>query len=149
MSNQFTGIGNVGTAPTLRNVQVGGEPRDVVEVRVYFDRRVRKGDGYEDKGGFWLTVSYWGAQAGKLAEVVQKGARVQVAGSLRQETWNDRESGEARNELRLTAETITIVPMCIESLTYRKRGGNDGGNAGGHGQAQDGHIPYDGEDIAF
>lgn len=148
MSNQFTGFGNVGTAPTLR--YVGGDQREVAEMRVYFDRRVPAGEGFEDKGGFWLTVSAWGARAVKVAEIIKKGARIQVTGTLRQESWNDRESGAERSELRLTADTITIDPLCIESVVFGKRGGarNDG-DAGASGEASDGGDSYDGGDVQF
>jgi hypothetical protein len=65
MSNQFSGIGNLGTDPVLHEVTVNGEERQVAEMRVYFDRSVPKENGeYRDEGGFWRTVSLWRARAG-------------------------------------------------------------------------------------
>lgn len=40
MSNQFSGVGNIGTDPQLHEVTVNGEERQVAEMRVYFDRCV-------------------------------------------------------------------------------------------------------------
>jgi single-strand DNA-binding protein len=122
MSNRFEGVGNVGATPEVRWVGVRGEQRPVLELRVYFDRRVQKGEGkFEDDGGFWLTVSQWGSRAEGLAKLLQKGSRIQVIGTLRQEQWEDRESGANRSELRITAEAICIDPVCLESVTYRPR----------------------------
>ena len=150
MSNQFTGTGNVGTAPALRQVHAADGQREVAEMRVYFDRRIPKGNGFEDKGGFWLTVSVWGSRAARVAEVVQKGARIQVSGTLRQESWKDRESGAERSELRLTAESVTLDLLCIDSVAYKKRSGNGGGwNAGGNGDAAGGDDAFYGPDIPF
>ena len=61
MSNKFSGRGNLGADPELRYTPGdAGEP--VCSIRVYFDRPKPDGkDGSEDKGGFWLDVSYWGA----------------------------------------------------------------------------------------
>lgn len=145
MSNRFEGFGNVGAAPALRRVPVGGDQRPVLDLRVYFDRRVPKGDGkFEDEGGFWLTVSVWGPRAETLARVLRKGARVYVEGGLRQESWTDRDNGSERSELRLTAEAIAIDPLCLESVEYRARRGSSDGGTGSTPPPEfgDEDIPY-------
>jgi single-strand DNA-binding protein len=149
MSNQFAGFGNVGAAPTLRQVTAGGELRAVAEMRVYFDRRVPKGGGaYEDQGGFWLTVSVWGARAEAAAHRLQKGARVQVVGTLRQETWKDTKTQAERSELRLSADSVTIDLGCVESISYKPRRTADAA-LGAKGPAADAPPLDTGEDIAF
>jgi len=120
MSNQFRGVGNLGQAPALQRVLVDGEQRPVADLRVYFDRSVPVRDGFKEDGGFWLNVTLWGPRAETAAKVLAKGARVEVAGQLRQETWED-EEGQARTELRLTATSIAIDPLCVESVHYRSR----------------------------
>jgi single-strand DNA-binding protein len=145
MSNRFAGVGNVGAAPELRWVGVRGEPRPVLELRVYFDRRVPRGDGkFEDDGGFWLTVSQWGSRAEDLAKLLQKGARIQVMGTLRQEEWEDRETGANRSELRVTADAIFIDPVCLESVVYRpRRASSEAGTASNPAQEfNPEEIPY-------
>jgi single-strand DNA-binding protein len=120
MSNEFRGTGNLGQAPLLRQVSVEGEPRSVADLRVYFDRAVPTDDGYRDEGGFWLNVSLWGARAETAAKVLVKGARVEVTGQLRQESW-EVDQGEPQVALRLTATSISIDPLCVESVNYRPR----------------------------
>jgi single-strand DNA-binding protein len=121
---------------------VDGEQRPVADLRVYFDRRVPKGgDEFEEAGGFWLTVSVWGARAETAARLIEKGARIYVEGALRQVSWQDRESGADRSELRLTAEAIAIDPLCVEALGYRKRSRSSdaGGSPASFGDEE---IPY-------
>ena len=121
MSNHFSGTGNVGTAPTLRTVQVNGEDRLVADMRIYFDRSVPREDGsYSDEGGFWLSVNIWGSRAETVAKIVHKGARVHVAGSLREDTWEDDEA-QQHSAMQLTATRISIDPICIESIEYRPK----------------------------
>ena len=120
MSNQFSGVGNLGTDPEVRFVK--GERGDipVAEMRVYFDRPVPNGQGgYENKGGFWLTVSLWGSRAESTARILKKGTRVQVDGILREENCTNPENEQERSALRLTASRIGIDPICIQSIAYR------------------------------
>jgi len=122
MSNEFRGTGNIGQAPTLRTVKVHGEDRSVVDLRVYFDRRIPMKDGsYDDDGGFWLTVSVWGSRADNAFKLFSKGMRIEVLGALRLETWEN--DNEVRTEFRLTADKISIDPICLDSVTLRKRTG--------------------------
>lgn len=121
MSNQFSGTGNIGQAPVLRQVMVGAESRSVADLRVYFDRQVPQGDGkFGDEGGFWLGVSVWGPRAETAMRVLRKGARIQVDGQLREECWDD-EGGNPRSVIRLTAHRLAVDPLCIESVTYRQK----------------------------
>ena len=122
MSNEFRGTGNIGQAPTLRTVKVHGEDRSVVDLRVYFDRRIPMKDGsYDDDGGFWLTVSVWGSRADNAFKLFSKGMRIEVVGALRLETWEN--DNEVRTEFRLTADKISIDPICLDSVNLRKRTG--------------------------
>ena len=118
MINEFQGIGNLGTAPTLTNATVGDEQRKVANMRVYFDRPV--GQDFKDKGGFWLTVDIWGYRAEEAKRVLKKGARVFMKGTLRLENWKD-ENDEAHVELRLSVEYFFIDSVCIETIQYREK----------------------------
>jgi single-strand DNA-binding protein len=124
MSNEFQGSGNIGQAPVLRTVKVNGENRSVADLRVYFDRSIPLDDGtYEDGGGFWLTVSVWGHRADSAVKLLAKGMRIFAKGSLRLDSWEN-DAGEEKSELRLTADHISIDPVCLDSVQLRKRNGS-------------------------
>lgn len=119
MINEFSGIGNLGTNPTLTSVQVNGEPRKVANMRVYFDRPV--GEDFKDKGGFWLSIDVWGFRAEEAIRVLKKGVRAYFTGSLRMENWTDDDTGEIRAEMRLSADYFFIDSVCVESVVYREK----------------------------
>lgn len=122
MSNVFVGKGNLGTAPTLKRVSVNGEDQSVCELRVFFDEYSRDAQGeIQQSGGFWLTCSAWDRQAEAAAKLLRKGARVKIEGRLREETWQDKTSGETKSEFRLAVDDVTLALSRIESVQFREK----------------------------
>lgn len=120
MANRFEGRGNLAAPPELKHVQVDGEARAVAEMRIYFDRQVRDEDGnFADRGGFWLTANLWGPRAERAAALLQKGARVHVTGTLIQDTWEDRQTGEPRRAVELVADYVSLDFARIEGVSMR------------------------------
>jgi len=110
MSNRFQGTGNIGTQPELKHVDQNGDSLSVLGLRIYFDRRVpsEKDDTFEDRGGFWITASFWGPRAERAAAILQKGMRVFASGTLITDTWLDPDSTEARTEMRLRLDYLAL-----------------------------------------
>ena len=122
MINEFHGIGNLGTTPSLQNVALNGENQTVANMRVYFDRPVRQEDGsYKNNGGFWMSVSIWDRCAEDVVRTLSKGTRVYVRGQIREHPWIDKDTGEERSEQQLIADYIFIDPLCIDSIHYKSR----------------------------
>lgn len=120
MANRFEGRGNLAAAPELKRVQVVGEERLVAELRVYFDRQVPDGDGgFIDRGGFWLTANLWGPRAEVAANLLPKGARVHVIGTLVQDTWTDKDTGTQRTAVELVADYVSLDLGRVEGLSLR------------------------------
>jgi single-strand DNA-binding protein len=118
----FYGHGNLGAQPELKFVTVDGEQRSVCELRIYFDRRVPNADGeFEDRGGMWRDVSVWGKRGEMLARMLIKGVRVAVLGVEMEDRWTDRESGEERRRPVVSAESVCIDPICIETVIFKSR----------------------------
>ncbi len=122
MINEFTGIGNLGTAPVLQKHTFDGESRSVVNVRIYFDRPVRQeDDSYKDKDGFWLTVALWGRLADEAVRLLNRGSRVCVMGRFQENQWTDSSTGEVHTQMQLTADYFFIDTLCIHSVQYQSR----------------------------
>lgn len=125
MSNRFEGRGNLGSDPVLKWVEVDGdEKRAVCELRVYFDRQVRDGEGWKEQGGFWLNVNYWGKRGEQASKLLAKGCRVAVTGVLEQETWADKTTGEERQKLVLDADSVDLDLMRVESVKFTEKRGD-------------------------
>lgn len=124
MSNEFRGSGNLGAAPALKMVTVKGEDRPVCELRIFFDEYSRDAKGeIQQSGGFWLTGSVWDRRAEAAAKLLRKGARVRVEGRLREESWEDKETGLAKSEFRLAIDDVFLALSRIESVTFREKSG--------------------------
>lgn len=125
----FTFDGNIGMTPELRwqpgNERSNGEARPLLKFNVKYDRLVKTGNQeqpYEDKGGFWVGIDYWGRDAEQLSKILQKGMRVRIEGELRVDTWEDKNNpGQMVSGMALTASLITIMPHRIESVVLKQR----------------------------
>ncbi|MDR0770543.1 MAG: single-stranded DNA-binding protein [Burkholderiales bacterium] len=126
MSNQFLGEGNIGKEPEVKQFQSGNnEPRFLLRFPVYFDNPVKGKDGkFEDKGGFWANVELWmGEEANRLADLYQKGQRVQVQGRMIRDTWKDEETDEEKSAFKIRARRVGILPFRVEEVVMRQSSG--------------------------
>lgn len=123
MSNEFRGTGNVGDHPQLKVVSVGGEERQVAELRVYFDEyRQDEAGGLQSAGGFWLDVNVWGDRhAAEVANLVRKGARVHVIGKLAESTWTVTATKEERRGLYLNADHLFLSLTRLAEARFAPR----------------------------
>lgn len=125
MANRFEGRGNLGNDPVLKYVDVANEKRAVCELRIYFDRQVQDGDDYREQGSFWLNVAYWGKRAETASKLLAKGCRVLVTGTLVNEEWTDRDSGEERSRLMLNASSVDLDMIRITAVRFTDRKGEE------------------------
>jgi len=122
MPNTYQGTGNLADAPALKHVQVNGEDRRVAEFRVFFDNYRSDGQGgLEQSGGHWMDVSVWDYKAEQAARLLRKGARVHVIGRIERDSWEDKETGEPREKLRLVADDVLLSLTRIKHLEFEPR----------------------------
>lgn len=98
--------GNLTRDPELRATP-GGEP--VLEFGLAVNDRVRDSSGeWVDRPNF-VDCTVWGRRAEALAKILTKGFKVCVEGSLRYSSWEDRETGQRRSKLRVTAREVELM----------------------------------------
>ncbi|MEZ8191728.1 single-stranded DNA-binding protein [Vibrio sp. 10N.222.54.A1] len=120
--------GNIGMTPELRwqpaNDRSNGEARPLLKFNVKYDRLIKTQDPerpYEDKGGFWVDISYWGRDAEALSKLLQKGMRVRIEGELRIDVWEDKNNpGQMTSGMALTASLITIMAQRVDAVLLKK-----------------------------
>ncbi|NJM44468.1 MAG: single-stranded DNA-binding protein [Brachymonas sp.] len=139
MSNVFSGTGNVGMPPSLKTITSNGEPRKVLELRVFFD--AYKGDGQggyvqDDTTSFWKDVTLWGERAERAASHLVKGARIHVIGTVKGEKWKDAKTGEDRYSYSIVADDVFLSFARVESVSFRQPKSDGSAQAGveSHGQ---------------
>ena len=71
----------------------------------------------------FVDVTLWGRTAEIAGEYLSKGKQVLIEGRLQLDQWDDKESGQKRNKLKVVCENLTM-------LGSRQDGGS-GGSGGG------------------
>jgi len=132
--------GHVGGDPVLRTTQGG---KSVCELRLCINRPVKQGDTWGEVAD-WFSVICWDRSAESVARFVQKGSLIGVVGSLRTQTWQDRE-GNNRSKVVIQADRVLFL-----STRPGDQGdqGHDGGDYDNQGQQGQGN-PGPGEEIPF
>jgi len=126
MKNFFFGEGNIGRDPVLKYVPVKGVQKPVLEfdVRISYDKQNAETGEYEDNGGFWTTVSYWGKRAEAANKILRSGVRVFVIGETSQDdfvaTKGERE-GQTITVTNVTASHIGLSILGIDSVNFSAR----------------------------
>jgi single-strand DNA-binding protein len=108
MMNTFTGIGNLGADPVLRNTPSG---RAVTNFNLAIDRRFYAGKDNERrlvKETDWVPVVIWNDLARTCSQYLQKGSKVCVEGSIRPRQYEDRE-GVKHSTFEIVANRVHFL----------------------------------------
>lgn len=138
MGIQATVEGNLTRDPEMRYVNVGGEQKPIVEIRVFADvsRQVDGQWAQDDEKSTGVDVTIWGEALGKgVLRNFRKGARVLVTGPLHLNQYEDKE-GINRATLRMSADNVALLPYRVESVVFAARRRQDdeaGGGSSGDG----------------
>ena len=130
-TNTVTVIGNLVEDPELRFTPSGVA---MAKIRVAVNRRWRdKSNEWQEETSFFGGTC-WREAAENVAESLQKGARVIIAGSLEQRSWETQE-GDRRSVVELRIDEIgPSLRWATASVTRTARSGDGNwGDAGGGG----------------
>lgn len=98
--------GNLTADPELRDVGTGDSGTQVLRLRVACNTFSRQAENKQRPNYF--TVEVWGNRAPALQDLLRKGQKVYVQGSLR---WSDyRKEGEETNRESITIRSTEVVP---------------------------------------
>jgi single-strand DNA-binding protein len=105
--NRVELIGRLGADPEVRQVGNG-----VTVCR--FNLATNRPAGSDEQGtrlseSEWTTVEAWERLAEVCGNYLQKGRRVMVMGSLRTDSWHDKESGQPRSRTYVRAEEVIFL----------------------------------------
>ena len=119
--NRVELLGRVGAEPEMRYTQGGTA---VTQLRLATDRVRRGGESETD----WHSVVVWDKLAEAVAEYVEKGQRLYVAGRLVQKSWEG-DDGQRRYRTEIHAQDVVF-------LDSARNGGS------GNDQTFDGDSPF-------
>lgn len=105
--NRIELLGNLGADPEMRFTPGG---KAVCTFRVATKRYAsRTAEGERTYETDWTTVEVWDYLAERCNDMLHKGSRVMVVGSLRTDSWEDRETGQKRFKAFVRADEVLPV----------------------------------------
>ncbi len=132
--NRVILMGNLTRDPQVRYIPSGTAVTDLGLAinRVWYDKDSRQ----KNEEVTFVDVTVWGRQAEIAGEYLSKGRSVLIEGYLKLDTWQDKETGQNRNKLKIVCENLTMVGG-------RNDGGGapEGGGGGGYQQSSQSSAP--------
>jgi single-strand DNA-binding protein len=113
-------MGRLTFDPELRRTTTGTA---VSELRLATTRTWSGRDGERREETLFIDVTVWDRQAENCCQYLRKGSGIHVEGSLKLDTWDDKNSGEKRTKIRVTADRVQFLDS--------RRGDSEGGTSGG------------------
>lgn len=102
--SSITIVGSLGRDPELR-FTTGG--RSLCSFTVAVSDRRKVGDDWKEDTS-WVDVTCWASLAENVAATCSKGTRVVVTGRIKQDNWDDKETGQKRSKLAVTADEVGV-----------------------------------------
>ena len=134
--NMVTLVGRVGNDPEPRYFDDGKVVLNLsLAVRRKYHplerkvRGIRSGEEETD----WFALELWGRDAEYVASYVEKGARIGITGSLAQDAWTDRATGEQRRKAKIVVRHTDILESRAEAELRKSNRGSFGNNSFGVG----------------
>ena len=99
--NVVTLIGRVGGDPEMRFFDSG---KVKCRLTLAVNRRTREGDHTD-----WFNLELWGKTAEIAGNYVRKGKQIAVKGSLKFDSWSDRQTGVNRSSPVIHVEQLELL----------------------------------------
>ena len=99
--NKALFVGNLTADPELIHTPKGTA---VVNASVAVNEFYTAEDGERQQITTFIDIKVWGPSAENFAKLAKKGQEILVDGSIRQDTWEDKESGQKRSKLYVRAD---------------------------------------------
>jgi single-strand DNA-binding protein len=101
-------MGRLTFDPELRRT-TGGTA--VTELRLATTRSWSGRDGERREETLFIGVTVWDRQAENCCQYLKKGSSVHVEGSLRMDTWDDKNTGEKRSKILVHADRVQFLDV--------------------------------------
>ena len=93
-------VGRAGRDPEVRYFESGSV---VANLTMAVNRRGR------DEQPDWFNLEIWGKQAQVAADYVKKGSLLGITGSFKLDTWDDRNTGEAKSKPVIRVDRLELL----------------------------------------
>jgi single-strand DNA-binding protein len=107
-------IARLTSDPELRRTQGG---KAVTELRLVTGRKWKGNDGQQREDTLFIGVTCWDKQAENCCQYLRKGSTVHVEGSLKMDSWDDKNTGEKKTKIGVLADYVQFLDKKGESTS--------------------------------
>jgi single-strand DNA-binding protein len=104
--NRVTLMGHLGRDPQLKHT---GSGTAVANFTLATNDRYKDKDGNWQERTEWHNITCWARLAEIASEYLRKGRAVYVEGSLRTQSWDDKQSGQKRYQTYVSATDLVLL----------------------------------------
>jgi len=131
MVNKVIIVGRLGKDPEIRSTPGG---QSVAKFTVATDEKFTDKNGEKQERTEWHNIAAWGRLGEICGQYLRKGKLVYLEGSLRTESWDDKESGQKRYRTEIVAREMKMLDRRDDS----GGGSSSGGYSNSYGQSRGG-----------
>src|SRR5438067_4573937 len=124
--NKVTLLGNLGKDPEVKYTPQGTA---VAKITLATNERYKDKDGNWQDRTEWHNIVLWQRLAEIAGEYLKKGSKVYIEGRIRNDSWEDKQTGEKKYRTEIVGNDIVL-------LSGRSEGGSEGSGGGSYGRAQ-------------
>ena len=118
--NSVNLVGRAGREPDVRYFESGST---VANFTLAVNRRSR------DEEPDWFNLEIWGKQAQIAADYVRKGSLIGITGSLKIDSWKDKNTGEDRDKPVIRVDRLNLLGSKKDNETNNNYSNSDNNNA--------------------
>lgn len=119
MINKVILVGRLGKDPEIRSTPQG---TSVAKFTMATDEKFTDRAGEKQERTEWHNIVAWGKLGEICGQYLKKGKLVYIEGSIRTDSWDDKESGQKKYRTEIVANTMKMLD----------RRGDEGGGGGGY-----------------
>ncbi len=124
--NKVILIGNLGKDPEVKYTQSG---MAVARFSIATNERVKDKDGNWGDRTEWHNIVLFDRKAEVAGEYLKKGRTVYIEGSIRTNSWDDKETGQKKYRTEIIGNQMVL-------LGGQREGGGEGGEGGGYSRGR-------------
>jgi single-strand DNA-binding protein len=124
MINKVILVGRLGKDPEIRSTPQGNT---VAKFTLATDEKFTDRAGEKQERTEWHNIVAWGKLGEICGQYLRKGKLVYIEGSIRTDSWDDKESGQKKYRTEIVANTMKMLD---------RRGDEGGGGGGGYDRGQ-------------
>jgi single-strand DNA-binding protein len=151
MINKVILVGRLGKDPEIRSTPNG---TSVAKFTVATDEKFTDRNGEKQERTEWHNITAWGKLGEICGQYLRKGKLVYIEGSIRTDSWDDKETGQKKYRTEVVANTMKMLDRRGD-----EGGGGGGGERGGYapartsgtssGKSAPAEVMEDDEDVPF